>query len=224
MLNTKDIKTGGGSLPKTLAPGNHKVTIFKVNLEDFTFKPGAKIISIHVEGEPIEGFEGWPINRDKPELGNHKGQIARVRATEYAFSDGATKSGIPVSRDQEMLKFLKSLCIELNCVTWLEDQDGKHATIESLFEAFDNDKPYKDKPLNVCLAGKEYLNKEGYTAYDLFFPKFSRTGVPFEGVGKAKNKVVVFDPEVHIKKRPVENVQSFGEEGPTNPGGNEFQL
>lgn len=227
MLNTKDIKAGGGgSIPKTLSPGNHTVTIYKVELEEFKFKPGALNVLIHVEGEDLgSDFQGWAIDKNQPSLGNHKGQVGRVKAGEWAFADGTTKSGIEVSRDQEMLRFLKGLCIELNCVAWLEGEDGKHSTVESLFNAFNQAKPFQGKQLNVCLAGKEYTNKEGYIAYDLFFPKFSKGGVPFEAVGKEKSRVIKYNEADHLKKKAVENVQNFGNDsGATGIVGSDFKL
>lgn len=213
MLNTKDIKTDGGSnVPKTLQPGNHTVTIYKVTLEEFKFKPGGLHVLLHVQGPDMgEDFEGFWIDKNDESLGRFKGQVGRVKASEWAFADGTTKTGIQVSRDNDMLKFLKNLCVEIGALKWLEDQDGKHATIESLFEAFDNDKPFANVELNVCLAGKEYLNKEGYTNYDMFFPKPNKqTGVPFEGTNKKISKVITFNDKEHIRKKAVEEVSSFG--------------
>ena len=213
MLNTKDVKTGGGaSTPKNLQPGNHTVTVNNVNVEEFPFKPGALHILIHVEGPAIEDetFQGWQIDRNDPSKGTHAGQIARVKAGEYAFADGVTKGGREVKRDDDMLRFLKNLCLEIDCLSWFEEQDGKHSTIQSLMDAFSSDKPFKGKEINVCLAGKEYTNKAGYTDFDIFFPKFSKSGVPFEGTTKAKSRIIQFDEKEHVKKKAVDNVPSFG--------------
>lgn len=223
MLNTKDIKTGGGgTTPKTLQPGNTKLTILKVDLEDFKFKPDGLNMILHCEGGDMgSDFEGFFINKSNESLGRYKGQVGRIKAGEWAFADGTTKSGIAVSRDQDILKFLKNLCIELDCVKWLEDQDGKHATIQSLVTQFNTDAPFKGKWMNVCIAGKEYLNKEGYPAYELFFPKFSKTGVPFETVEKEKSRVQQFNEKEHIRKKNVENVPKFeGGEGGDSPAVN----
>ena len=226
MLNTKDIKTGGTGVPKTLQPGNYKVKIHRVELEDFRFKPGALHVLLHVEGEPMdEDFDGFWINKDDHSLGKYKGQVGRIKAGEYAFADGETKSGIPVSRDQGILKFLKNICTETGCTKWLDDQDGKHATIQSLVEAFANEKPFKDKWLSVCLAGKEYTNKEGYASFDLFFPKYAKDGAPFVSAEKSRNKVITFDPNAHIKKQAVQEVKSFGsDEGISDSAKNDFVL
>ena len=37
----------------------------------------------------------------------------------------------------------------------------KYETIEELVAAFNDDYPFKDKWLNVCIGGREYLNKAG---------------------------------------------------------------
>lgn len=211
MLNTKDIKTGGeGKLPKLLQPGNQSITIHSITLEDFKFKPGGLHIILHAEGEDQgQDFEGFFIDKNNESLGRYKGQVGRIKSSEYAFADGETKSGIPVSRDADMLKMLKNLCTELDCLPWLDTQDGKHPTIESLFTQFEKDKPFKGKWLRVCIGGKEYLNKEGYTNYDLFFPKYSKDGSPFETLGKAKPRVVTFDTTKHIVKKKNETIASF---------------
>ena len=226
MLNTKDIpESGGGGLPKTLSPGIHKVKINIVELEDFKFKPDSLYLLLHVEGEPIgDDFEGFAIDKDDATKGHHKGQIGRVKSDQWAYADGTTKSGIEISRDMEILKFIKNLCTELNCMDWLQNQDGKHATIQSLIEAFNNDAPFKDIWLNMCLAGKEYKNKNGYDAYDLFLPRYSKTGAPFEGIGKAKSNLVTYDPSVHIKKKNVESVNSFESDGATDEVRGDFKL
>lgn len=213
MLNTQDIKTGGGGTPKTLQPGNQKVKINGISYQDDTFKPGGLRIFLHCEGEDLgTDFEGFFINKDNESLGRHKGQVANVRASEYSYADGVTKSGIQVSRDADILKLLLNICKETDCENWLKvDQHNKHQTIQSLLDAFNNDKPYKDKFLNVCLAAKEYMNKQGYTAYDLFLPKASKTGFAFEAADKKVSKVIVFSEADHIRKKAAaENVEGFG--------------
>lgn len=123
-----------------------------------------------------------------------------------------------------MLKFLKNFCIELDCLDWLENEDGKHETIQSLFEAFNNQKPFKGKWLNACLAGKEYI-KDNYVNYDLFFPKFSKNGLPFQNESKGDEKVVKFNPEIHIVRKKAEDVKDFGNEGPgDDAAANSFKL
>jgi len=209
-LNTKDIKTGG-KVAKTFHPGNHAAKITAVKLEEFTYKPGGYHMVMHLEG-PDKGadFEGFFLDKDKPELGRHKGQVGRVKASEWAFADGETKKGIPVSRDADILKFLKTLCMAIGKVKWLEDQNDKHETIESLVKAFNDEKPFEGIFLNWCIGGKEY-EKGGYTNYDMFLPKPSREGYPFEAQGLAKTKLLEYNEDTHIKKKKTQNVTDFGE-------------
>jgi hypothetical protein len=216
MISTKDVvsTTGGSSVPKVIQPGNETCTVLNIKLEPARFKEGGYDIILNVEG-PVMGddFEGFWINKDDQSLGRHLGQVGRVRASEYPYADGTTKSGIEVSRDKELLRFLQSFCKETKSLEWFVQQDNKHETIESLFEAFNNDKPFAGKEIRMCIAGKEYVNKEGYTNYDLFLPKYSRGQVPFESASIEENssKVVTFDEQIHVKKRKVESVSSFGD-------------
>jgi hypothetical protein len=160
-------------------------------------------------------------------LGRHKGQVGRIRAAEYPYADGTTKSGVQVSRDKELLRFLQTFCKETHSLGWFAEQDNKHETIESLFEALNNDKPFAGKIIRVCIAGKEYVNREGYTNYDLYLPKYNRGQVPFETIEVEENntKVIAFDEQIHVKKRKVESVTSFGDDAPAAPkSSGDFEL
>jgi hypothetical protein len=210
-LSTKNITTGGDGVSKTLEPGVALCKINGLSLEEFKFKDGAYNVILHLEGEDLgSGFEGFFIDKDRPELGKHKGKVGNVKGTEWAFADGETKSGVQVSRDMEMLKWLKQFCSSIGCLAWFDSQDEKHDTIESLFAAFSKDKPFKDNFYAFCIAGKEYTNRGGYTAHDLFLPRYSKEGVPVELDNASPSKLLKFKPEDHIKKRKVEPVNEFG--------------
>lgn len=226
-LGTKDIKASGGGLPKTLQPGNAVCKLNGIELEEFKFKEGGLHIVLNLEGIPLgDGFEGFLIDKDKPAGPKHLGQVGAVKASEWAFADGETKTGIAIVRDQEILKFMKNLCVALDKVKWLDDQDNKHDTIESLVAAFNKAKPFKDIFLDFCICGKEYTNKNNFTSYELFLPKFNKTGVPFaailseEEVKKGKtSKIVIFKAEDHIKKKKVDaTVSSFEADPAIAPG------
>jgi hypothetical protein len=232
-LSTKDIKTGG-ALPKTLQPGNVVCKINGLTLEEFKLKEGALILILNLESQPIDGFEGFLVDKDVPDGPKFKGQVGNIKAGEWAFADGETKGGTPISRDEEILKFMKNLCVALDCVKWLDEQDGKHATIESLFNAFVAAGKYKNVFLEFCLAGKEYMSKNNYTNYDLFLPRYTKQGAPFGPVMKdpKKSKVVVFDSATHIKKKKSSEVTEFADgpgdvasdAGGPGEGPSEFQL
>ena len=222
-LSTKNIKTDGdGGVSKTLDPGTNLCKINNVTLAEFTFKPGSYNVMLHLEGEDLgQDFEGFFIDKDRPELGRHKGKVGTVKATEWAFADGETKSGVPVSRDKEMLKFLKQLCVSTGCTAWLDAQDDKHDTIESLYAAFGKDKPYGENFYRFCIAGKEYTNRGGYKAYELFLPKYSKDGVPIEKDDVQISKLIKYNPEDHIRRKKEEKIEGFGDVGSAS---NDFEL
>jgi hypothetical protein len=127
-ISTKNITSAKAGVPKTLQPGNVVAKIINISLEEFTILKGAYNVVLNLEGTDMGAdFEGFFINKDQPNLGRHKGQVGRVKAGEYAFADGTTKSGIIVKRDDEILKFINNICKELG-LTWLDDADGKYDT------------------------------------------------------------------------------------------------
>lgn len=208
-LSTTDLNTGGGSgLPKTLAPGNHVLKINDIYLDDYSFIPGAKHLMINVESEPIEGFQGFMIDKDDESKGHYAGQIGRVKASQYAFADGETKSGIKIQRDRSIMMFLQNLCKTLGINDWFIAQDNLHDTIDDLIKAFNQTAPFKDKYLEFCVSGKEYLNKSGYTNYDLFLPKSEKGKYAFGEV--EANKVLKYDENTHLVKAKVTEVSNFG--------------
>lgn len=207
-IGTKDVSAGGSGIPKTITPGNHKLKINSVMAEDFKFIPGAIVLTLNVETEPIEGFEGFMLNKDIPDSGHYKGQIGRVKAGQYAFADGQTKSGVQIYRDNSILVFLKSICTALDMTEWFDQQDNKHDTIEDFILAFNETAPFKDKYLDFCIAGKEYEGKTGYTNYDLFLPKSSKNGYAFAKLGSGKQ--LLYSETDHLKKLEAKKVESFG--------------
>lgn len=209
-LSTTDLaKEGGSGLPKTIAPGNHTLKINRIELEPFKFIDGAMHLILHVETEPIAGFEGFMIDKDNPEAGHYAGQIGRVKASQYAFADGQTKSGIKIQRDRSVLIFLQNLCKGLDINDWFVSQDNKHDSIEEFVEAFNNTAPYKDKYLDMCVAGKEYEGKSGYTNYDMWLPKGSKDAYAFVAKG---GRVLPYNEADHLKKMEVKEVGSFGDD------------
>lgn len=219
MLSTKDVKGGEGNLPKTLKPGNVKVKINKVELEAYTFKPGAYHVICHVETEPIgEDFEGFAIDKNNPSLGHHLGQISKVKAGQYAFADATltnAKGTKEIKRDNEIMRHIKFICLAVNKKDWFDAQDGKHATIESFVAAFEADKPFKDVFIYTCLAGKKYKNDKGFDAYDLHFAKYADGKA---GFSKDANAVVPFNEKIHVTEKVTENVAGFEADGGTLGG------
>jgi hypothetical protein len=209
-IGTKDVGTGGSGIPKTITPGNHKLKLNSLVGEDFKFIPGGISIVLNVETEPLEGFEGFMLDKENPDAGHYKGQIGRVKSGQYAFADGVTKSGVQISRDNSILVFIKSLCTTLDIVDWFDAQDNKHNTIEEFITAFDKTAPYQDKYLDFCIAGKEYEGKTGYTNYDLYLPKSSRDGFAYAKLGSGKQ--LLYSEALHLKKLEAKKVEAFGED------------
>jgi hypothetical protein len=209
-LSTTDLGTGGSGMAKTIAPGNHTLKINSIELEDFRFIEGAKHLILHVETEPIEGFEGFWIDKDDESQGRYDGQIGRIKASQYAFADGETKSGIKIQRDRSILIFLQNLCNTLGINEWFREQDGKHETVEDFVNAFSKSAEYKGKFLEFCVAGKEYESKSGYTNYDMWLPKAENKKYAMAEV--EAGKVMTYEEAKHLKKIEVKDVKGFGDD------------
>jgi len=209
-LSTTDLSTGGSGLPKTLAPGNHTLKINNIHLDDYSFIPGAKHLMLNVEGEPIEGFQGFMIDKDDESKGHYAGQIGRVKASQYAFADGETKTGIKIQRDRSIMMFLQNLCKTIGINDWFVAQDNLHDTIEDLIKAFNETAPFKDKFFEFCISGKEYVGKTGYTNYDLFLPKSDKGRYAYGEI--EGGKVLTFDEKTHLIKAKVTEVNNFGDD------------
>ena len=226
MISTKDLKSSEGtSLPKVIGPGNVEVKINSITLDVPVYDKTAYNLVMNVETHPIEGFEGFYIDKDAPEKGRYEGQVGKVKTSEYAYKDGTTKTGISVSRDMDILKALQNICRVTDKLNWMEDNDSKHETIEDYVAAFNQDAPFKDVFVRMCIGGKEYQNREGYTNHDLFLVRNQRGTYNMENANVADSKLIKFDADLHIKKKKVENVESFGSNTATTSSvGSDFEL
>ena len=228
-LSTKDVKTGGGGLPKTISPGTHTLKINSVSLKRFAFMEADNgyYFILNVETKPVDGFEGFFIDKDDESLGRYAGQIGEVKTNRYYYKDGTTKSGIEISRDMELLKQLKNLCIASDSIQWFDDADGKYDTIEAFIDAFNAAAPFKDKYMNFTVAGKEFERKNGYIGYDLFTPKLVRGTVAFEADDVKISKLISFDEEKMWEKYQKKEVESFSDDtisgGVDLPSAGEFK-
>lgn len=229
MISTKNIKESGSSssVAKTLSPGNAVVKIYNIRLEATPYNKEAYNIILDVEGPSLgDTFEGFYIDKDDVSKGRHTGQVGRVKLTEYPFADATTPKGNVIDRDEEILKAVKNICKETDCMKWLDSQDEKHDTITSLVQQFNTDKPFEGKYLRVCIAGKEYQNKAGYTNHDLYFPKWSKEGIAYESasIDEARSRVVKYNPEIHIKKSKTQEVSSFDGKSAKKTLADDFEL
>jgi hypothetical protein len=165
---------------------------------------------LHVETEPIEGFEGFLIDKDDESKGRYEGQIGRVKASQYAFADGETKTGIKIQRDRSILIFLRTLAHTLELDSWFVEQNDKHDTIEDFVHAFNKSAEFRGKFLEFCIAGKEYESKSGYTNYDMWLPKAEGKKYAFGAI--EEGAVITFDETKHVKKMEIKDVKSFGDD------------
>lgn len=222
-LSTKDVKAIDSSGPsKTIVPGNHKLFIRDITLDqtgERSKKLNAYSVMLHLETEPMpEGFIGFFLDPKEEAKGTYKGQVGKVKTAEWPYADGTTKSGIPVSRDMDILKILKTICVAVDRLDWFEEADGKYKTIEKFVEAMVKAAPYKDVLVNFCIAGHEYLNeKTGYNNIGLSLPKF-KDGVPIESLSVAKSKLLKYDESVHFKKAETTVVSNFAGDEPGAEG------
>lgn len=213
-ISTTNITPAGSGIPKQIQPGNVSAKILSIYLDRPAFlKNGEYNVVFNMEGPDLgDDFEGFFIDKDDPSKGRHKGAVGRVKAQEFAFSTGTTKTGIKINRDTEIVRFLHNLFNAMGKGKWYADLDNKYPTIEALVEGINNEKPFENIFLNWCIAGKEYDGKNGYKNYDLFLPKFTKEGAPVEqeGIEAASSRLYAFDPAKHIKaKTAAKKVEGF---------------
>lgn len=80
MFNTKGQEVKAGGALKSLQPGVVKAHIVSGQVKTSN-KGDKKALELILEGPAVDGFEGWPIDKDNPEGPKYKGQSARVMAT-----------------------------------------------------------------------------------------------------------------------------------------------
>lgn len=201
----------GGKGGKKINPGNHVLKINSIVTKNDERYPDKKYIYLNVETEPIDDFEGFYIDNDQSK-GRHLGKIGKINVNPFGYKDGTMPSGEPVSQQRSMFMFVINLCKTLGITEWAKEQNKKHATAESLIDAFNSSAPFKDIYLEYCVGGQEWVNVEGYTNYNLQLPKASNGKYAIAGLNEGK--CIKFDPAVHIyvpKSKTVE-VKKFGDD------------
>jgi hypothetical protein len=205
---------GGGY--KGIVPGNYKAKINKVELWQQpwnTHENGLFLVIKFETMKPSPDFEGYPIDENNPDGPKHEGLVGNVRFSSFAFKDGHNpRTNTPINRDKAILEAILSLCTELDCVQWFKDAHGKYDTIEEWVDAFNEAKPYADKYLEVCIAGDEYLGKDGKVKRNLYFPKFEKIDGTYYNAYKSltsTRKLIKFDESRHFKKIEATPVDDF---------------
>lgn len=210
MLSTQNITEATGSLAKTLSPGKQQVKLNSITVSPLPYDQEAYNVYLNVEGPDLGAdFEGFFIDKDNESKGRFKGQVSRVRLYPFPYKNGETKKGVPVDRDQSILRGLVHLATALDKRPQLDTIQAnnilefvdKASTVLSTGEL-----------LNVVLASKQYMKGE-YVQNDLFIPmsKNGKVGYELASTPADKSKLMDFDEAVHIIKPKVSTpVESFG--------------
>lgn len=213
-LSTKDVKTGGDFVPKNIEPGNVKARINSIELDqpNFLEKDDAYFVVLHLETEkPSPDFVGFHTTFGDDTSPTYEGQTGKVKASRWSFRDFETTKGIKIDRDEEIMKFLKNLCEGLEIIKWWNKQDNKFDSIKDLVDQFNKDEPWKGIWLNWCIGGRQYTKTNTYKGWDLHLPKFSKDGIPFEGLNAVKKRLLTFNMADHTEVTEPKPVEDFGD-------------
>ena len=222
MLNTKDMTVGSGKVRPLMGPGNREVRINEISFDQTPYDSDAYNVNLHMETKPVDGdFEGFFRDKDNESKGRYEGQIGRIRISPYPYKDTTLPSGREISRDQEVLKSMIFLGEVLNMRDELDAIEAE--TIEDFMKSA-HDLFVGSPWINVCLASREWENKEGYINNDLYLPKLSREGVPMEALDTKNSRLIQFDPAIHVKpvvRKEPEQAKTFE---PATAGKSDFEL
>ena len=224
MLNTKDMTVGTGKTKPVLEPGNQKIKVNSITLDQTPYDSEAYNLVLHVESEPIGGdFEGFYKDMNNQGLGRYAGQVGRVRYSPFAFKDTVLNNGREIFKDQEILKSLIVLSEVLGKRTELDSINASTITqfVESCSKLFAGTGYF-----NACINSREWLNKDGYVNDDLFLPRSSKEGIAIEALDVENSKLLKFDRAKHVKSAAKPNATSqpaTAFEG-TNGSGDDFTL
>jgi hypothetical protein len=209
-LSTKNVSLES-KISKTIKPGNVRARIYDLQLVN-GYNPDSYHLTMFVETEPIEGFEGFFIDKDDQSKGRYDGQIGRIKYSQWAFEDKTLPSGVQINRDHSIIKALLIISKAANKL------DEIHALTEETIEEYVKAASkflVGDTYYEMCVAGKEYVDKNGYTQHDLFFPK-SDGKISF--ISQEADDVLIFNSDKHIvsntKKAPT--VTNFEPEAEQN--------
>lgn len=213
MLSTNNLPESSNKLPKKLAPGSRMAKILAITLAaGYNHEQtGAYDLILHVEGPDLgDGFEGFFIDKDNQSKGRYKGQIGSVKASQYSFQSKVLNAGqqneMKIDRDLSILQFLNNLAMELGKIDELKTVEVP--TIEEYVPAASS--ILKGETfLEFCFAGREWVDKNNYTNYELFLPKFVKGKRPFVAEGN-ESKLIKFNEAEHIiRKKAAVTVKAF---------------
>lgn len=211
MFNSKNEKSVASS-SKVINPGTVKVRLNEMTLEQLPYAGGSLQLQLHIETEPVqdEGFVGLSIDRLDPSKGNYKGQVARVKAQPYLFTD-YTYNGNTTSKETQLYKWIIRFADSIGMRPQLDTVEAN-----SIEEYVTKAARVLCSPVHffyVTIAGEEYekLGSDGntYTSYRLQLPKPTREKFAV-ALDPTSPKFMEFNKAEHIKaKKVAETVTEF---------------
>jgi len=202
MFSTKgqEVKAGGAS--KSLQPGVVKAHIISGQIKTSN-KGDKKALEFTLEGPALDGFEGWPMDKDNPEGLKYKGQTARVMAT--IWTDQFNTNDV---NKNEILNKLFVIGKELGLRNSLDNISTVHE-IKSIEDwanhAIDL---IKGNDMFFFLKGTEE-EYNGKTIIKLSFPKFKFCNA-------VESKLDVFDKNNQYHYKALQNKSVSGFEAASN--------
>lgn len=196
MISTKNVKSN--NLGPVLSPGNHKVKINSIVLEQTPYDKESFNLNLNVESEPIGGeFQGFLVDPNNQNGPRYKGQVARVRMSPYAYKDTVLPSGRKISKDDEIVR---ALAFVADVMGKRKEVDMVEASTIEEFVKSCNTILSGPTYINACIGGREWQNKEGYTNVDLSLPRISKEGVPLEALDVESSRLFTFDYDKFVKR------------------------
>lgn len=188
-------------IPKTIVPGNVVVKINGIKLKD-GYQKEEKHVILDVETKPIEGFEGFLIDKDKPELGRHEGQVGQVKLQQFAFNNKEYVNGQWVASqkntekeptkllDERIVKAINRIFLEAG--KKLSDIGKEFNNIDEMIDTLNKKNPFKDMWFEMAVGATEYFNKDNYKQYDLFLcPNvFGKSGISQTNIRLEQNTLI----------------------------------
>lgn len=173
MISTKT--TPESKLPKgdfvnsALEPGNFRVRLLNIFLQpERDPKFGDKLI-MKLESEPIGGnFRGFKIDPADESKGTFAGRTGSVSYTRYGYKDFTFESGDVVLKEEELQIAIRDICEIFGIMSWYDGVDGKYQNMSEFIKGFDLEQPFKGIWFNICISGRQYLNKANYVNHEMW--------------------------------------------------------
>jgi len=216
MLSTKDIQSSKGKTSKTLSPGNVVAKIVSIALQEQKSNPDAYFLLLNLEGEDMgPEFEGFLYDSTKPELGRAKGQVGRVKFSQYSYKDMTTKSGYDIPRDRQILRDVATLADALGVRGDLDDIQASdiQSFVRQASRILSN-----GVFLKWCIAGNAYVKENGMKDYSLHLPKYNKA-ITTPNFGSLDSTITTFTPAIHLEDKTSESEKPVDSWGSTQSGG-----